>query len=196
MIFFKKSTLFFIIVLLGTIIFYGYYISQNKGSIKVDDTKSTADKFSETAKGITKFKNVEYKSIGKNNKEYITKGGEALLNYDVPNLIILNKVHSYTKLNDGSILNVKSNKANYFKNSKNIKYFNNVIILNKDVKITAEVANFFADKNLIRLEKNIIFKDNKNTIKGDIAELDTITNNLQVLMNKKKDRVYGKRQNK
>lgn len=196
MIFFKKSTLFFIIVLLGTIIFYGYYISQNKGSIKVDDTKSTADKFSETTKGITKFKNVEYKTIGKNNKEYITKGGEALLNYDTPNLIILNKVHSFTKLNDGSILNVKSNKANYFKNTKNIKYFNNVIILNKDVKITAEVANFFADKNLIRLEKNIIFKDNKNTIKGDIAELDTITNNLQVLMNKKKDRVYGKRQNK
>ena len=195
MIFFKKSTLFFIIVILGTIIFYGYYINQNKGSIKVDDTKSTADKFSETAKGITKFKDVEYKTIGKNNKEYITKGGEALLNYDAPNLIILNKVHSYTKLNDGSILNVKSNKANYFKNSKNIKYFNNVIILNKDVKITAEVANFFADKNLIRLEKNIIFKDNKNTIKGDIAELDTITNNLQVLMNKKKDRVYGKRQN-
>ncbi len=196
MIFFKKPTLFFIIVLLGTIIFYGYYISQNKGSIKVDDTKSTADKFSETTKGITKFKNVEYKTIGKNNKEYITKGGEALLNYDTPNLIILNKVHSFTKLNDGSILNVKSNKANYFKNSKNIKYFNNVIILNKDVKITAEVANFFADKNLIRLEKNIIFKDNKNTIKGDIAELDTITNNLQVLMNKKKERVYGKRQNK
>ena len=195
MIFFKKSTLFFIIVILGTIIFYGYYINQNKGSIKVDDTKSTADKFSETTKGITKFKNVEYKTIGKNNKEYITRGGEALLNYDTPNLIILNKVHSFTKLNDGSILNVKSNKANYFKNSKNIKYFNNVIILNKDVKITAEVANFFADKNLIRLEKNIIFKDNKNTIKGDIAELDTITNNLQVLMNKKKDRVYGKRQN-
>ena len=196
MIFFKKSTLFFIIVILGTIIFYGYYINQNKGSIKVDDTKSTADKFSETTKGITKFKNVEYKTIGKNNKEYITRGGEALLNYDTPNLIVLNKVHSFTKLKDGSILNVKSNKANYFKNTKNIKYFNNVIILNKDVKITAEVANFFADKNLIRLEKNIIFKDNKNTIKGDIAELDTITNNLQVLMNKKKDRVYGKRQNK
>lgn len=195
MIFFKKSTLFFIIVILGTIIFYGYYINQNKGSIKVDDTKSTADKFSETTKGITKFKNVEYKTIGKNNKEYITRGGEAFLNYDTPNLIILNKVHSFTKLNDGSILNVKSNKATYFKNSKNIKYFNNVIILNKDVKITAEVANFFADKNLIRLEKNIIFRDNKNTIKGDIAELDTITNNLQVLMNKKKDRVYGKRQN-
>ncbi|MEL0177543.1 MAG: hypothetical protein VW810_04515, partial [Pelagibacteraceae bacterium] len=81
MIFFKKSTLFFIIILLGTIIFYGYYLSQNKGSIRVDDTKSTSDKFSETTKGITKFKNVEYKTTDKNDKEYITKGKEALLDY-------------------------------------------------------------------------------------------------------------------
>jgi len=196
MIFFKKSTLFFIIILLGTIIFYGYYLSQNKGSIRIDDNRSTSDKFSETTKGITKFKNVEYKTTDKNDKEYITKGKEALLDYNKPNLIILNKVHSFTKLNDGSILNIKSNKANYFKNSKNIKYFNNVIIVNKDVKITAEVANFFVDKNLIRLEKNVIFKDTKNTIRGDIAELNTLTNNLEILMNKKKDRVYGKRKQK
>ncbi|MEK9994372.1 MAG: LPS export ABC transporter periplasmic protein LptC [Hydrogenophilales bacterium] len=196
MIFFKKTTLFLIIVILSTIVFYSYYISQNKGSINIDNTKSDSSNISDTTKGLTKFKNVEYKTTSKNNKEYTTKGGEALINYNKPDLIVLNKVHSFAKLNDGSILNIKSDNANYFKNTKNIKYFNNVIITNKDVRITAKVANFFADKNLIRLEKNVIFKDTKNTIKGDIAELNTITNNLEVSMNKKEDRIYGKRQNK
>ena len=67
-------------------------------------------------------------------------------------------------------------------------------ILNKNGIITAEEANFFSEKNLIRLKKNVIFKDTKNTIKGDIAELNTISNNLEIFMNKKQDKVYGKRQ--
>ena len=37
-------------------------------------------------------------------------------------------------------------------------------------------------------------QDRKNKIKGDIAELDTITNNLEVFMNKKEDKVYGRRE--
>ena len=62
-------------------------------------------------------------------------------------------MHSFTKLNDGSELNVTADKANYYKNSKNIKYYQNVKIINKDGIIKAEIANFLADKNLIRLEK-------------------------------------------
>ena len=38
-------------------------------------------------------------------------------------------------------------------------------------------------------------KDPQNKIKSDIAELDTLTNNLEIFMNKKEDRVYGRREN-
>ena len=102
-------------------------------------------------------------------------------------------MHSFTKLKDGSILNVKADKANYYKKTKNIKYYKNVQIINKDGIIKADIANFLANKNLIRLEKNVVYKDKKNTVKGDVAELNTITNNLEIFMVKKKDRVYGKR---
>ena len=74
-----------------------------------------------------------------------------------------------------------------------VKYYQNVKILNKDGTIKADVANFLSDKNLIRLEKNVIYKDKKNIVRGDAAELDTITNNLEIFMFEEKDRVYGKR---
>ena len=189
-----KSNFFLLTVILISIVFYFYNISQNKGSIKIEKEQSkdmTNNNFVE--KNITKFTNVEYKTSDENGRNYITKGEEAYLNKDQPNLIKLNNVHSFTKLKDGSTLNVRADKANYYKKSKNIKYYENVKILNKDGIIEADIANFLADKNLIRLEKNVIYKDKKNTIKGDIAELDTITNNLEIFMLKKKDRVYGKR---
>ena len=190
-----KSNLFLLTVCIGAIFFYTYYISQNKGSIKIEKEKAPViNKSNEVEKGITKFTDVEYKTSNVKNKIFITKGKEAFLNKDKPDLIQLNTVHSYTTLSDGTILNIKSDKAQYFKNTKNIKYFQNVKILNKNGIITAEEANFFSEKNLIGLKKNVIFKDTKNTIKGDIAELNTISNNLEIFMNKKQDKVYGKRQ--
>ena len=51
-------------------------------------------------------------------KNYITRGKEAYLNKDQPNLIKLNNVHSFTKLKDGSTLDVKADKANIIRNLK------------------------------------------------------------------------------
>ena len=70
------------------------------------------------------------------------------------------------------------------------------MITNKDGVIRAEIANFFANENKIKLENNVIFKDNKDTIKGDIAELNTLTYNLLISMNNKNKRVYGQRETK
>ena len=105
-------------------------------------------------------------------------------------------MNSFTTLKDGSVLNVISDKAIYYKSTKNIKYSKNIKITNKEGVITAEVANFFANENKITLEGNVIFKNNNNIIKGDTAELDTTTNNLKILMKKKTDKVYGKREQK
>ena len=189
-----KSNFFLFIVILLSTIFYFYHITQNKGSIKIEKEQSDEIKGNDIIeKNITKFTNVEYKTSDDDGRNYITKGKEAYLNKDQPNLIRLNDVHSFTKLKDGSTLNVRADKANYYKKSKNIKYYQNVKILNKDGIIKADIANFLADKNLIRLEKNVIYKDKQNIVKGDIAELNTITNNLEIFMLKEKDRVYGKR---
>ncbi len=195
----KKKTIniLFIIIVILAIAFYSYNISQNKGSIKIENNqKSKIIDSSTLEKGVTKFIDVEYKTTDKKNRDYITKGKEALISKDDPGTINLSTVHSFTTLNDGTVLNVKSDKANYFKKTKNIKYYQNVTIMNKQTIISSEIANFFANKNLIRLEKNVVFKDPKNIIKADVAELDTVSNNIQIFMNKKKDKVYGRRQQK
>ncbi len=189
-----KSNFFLFFVVTIAVIFYFYNVLQNKGSINIEKDQTNQIKNNNLVdENVTKFTNVEYKTSDNAGREYITKGDEAYLNKDKPNLIRLKNVQSYTQLKDGSTLNVQADEANYYKKSKNIKYYNNVRIFNKDGTITADIANFLADKNLIRLEKNVIYKDKKNTVKGDIAELNTITNNLEVFMLKRNDRVYGKR---
>jgi len=191
----KKSNIFLFLVLLSAIAFYGYFISQNKGSKKIDTNEAAQNsEVSNIEKGVTTFKDVEYKTTDAKNRDYITKGNEAKITKDKPDLIELQTVHSFTNLKDGTVLNINSEKADYFKKTKNIKYYQNVVITNKDTVITSDIANYFAKKNLIRLEGNVVMQDPKNKIKGDIAELDTITNNLEIFMNKKEDKVYGRRE--
>jgi len=191
----KKSNIFLILVLFSAIAIYGYFISQNKGSKKIDTNEAAQNsEMSNIEKGVTTFKDVEYKTTDAKNRDYITKGNEAKITKDKPDLIELQTVHSFTNLKDGTVLNINSEKADYFKKTKNIKYYQNVVITNKDTVITSDIANYFAKKNLIRLEGNVVMQDPKNKIKGDIAELDTIKNNLEVFMNKKEDKVYGRRE--
>ena len=191
----KRSNIFLILVLFSAIATYGYFISQNKGSKKIDTNEATQNnEVSNIEKGVTTFKDVEYKTTDAKNRDYITKGNEAKITKDKPDLIELQTVHSFTNLKDGTVLNINSEKADYFKKTKNIKYYQNVVITNKDTVITSDVADYFAKKNLIRLEGNVVMQDPKNKIKGDIAELDTITNNLEIFMNKKEDKVYGRRE--
>jgi len=193
----KKANIFLIFAILFFFLFYGYYIFQNKGTIKIEDTKniSLSKNSSDSSFGTTKFTDVEYKISSQNNHEYITKGNEAFITKSKPNLIQLNIVNSFTTLKDGSVLNIKSDKAIYNKKTNNIKYYQNVVMTNKNKIITSDVANFFSNKNLIKLER-VKYKDEKNLIKGDIVKFNTITNNLEIHMKNKKDKVYGQRQAK
>ena len=189
-----RSNLFLIVVLGVSIIFYVYFINKNKGSIKISNkSEINLEKKTQVEAGVTIFKDTEYKTI-ESDKEYITRGKEARIDKNEPDLIKLTGVNSFTKLKDGTILRVQSKKANYYKKTKNIKYYGDVIITNKDKSVTSNIANFISDKSLIKLEDNVVMMDPKNTIKGDIALLDTKTNNLEILMKKKEDKVYGKRQ--
>lgn len=189
-----KVNLFLIFIILLAILFYGHNIYTNKGLIELENTKQSGDKY-DLEIGVTKFTNVEYKSYSKDNKSYITKGKQAYISKDNPDLITINIVNSFTKLKDNTILDIKSNKAEYQKNNRNIKYYDNVVITNKNSVINAKIANFFANKNLIKLEE-VIYNDGQNLIKADFASLDTLTSNLEMTMKNKRDKVYGERKQK
>lgn len=174
-------------------IFYFFHIINNKGYIKIEENVRNNENSEKpnSIDGITKFLDVEYK-IKSKDKEYTTKGKTAFISKNEPNIINIEIVNSFTILNDGSVLNVNSDRAKYIKNSKNIEYYQNVIITNNNKIITAQKAIFLSNKNLIELQ-DMIYRDNKSLLKGDFAQLNTATNNLKILMNNNKDQVYGKK---
>ena len=193
----KIANLFLIAVVILSSCFYIYYITQNKGIITISQNE-TFNEFQDLklSEGKTKFFDVTYKFSDLRNKDFITKGKEAFFLKSQPNIIELSIVHTFTQLNDGTTLNIKSNKAKYFKDTKNINYYDKVVITNKQSLLTSDNAIFNSSKNKITLEDNVVFKNINTTIKSDRASLNTVTNNLEIFMKKKTERVYGRREQK
>lgn len=187
----KKLNIFIILILSLTLIFYLYYLNTNKGYIQIQGTNNNLNSSLES--GLTKFTNVEYKSKTSNNKIYTTKGASAFFENNNPDLIQINDVYSYTNLRDGSILKINSDKANYFKKNKNIFYIGNVVITNLDKKITSNEARYIPEKNIIELDGNIIMTSLNSKVIGDQAKLNTVTNEIEIFMISKSEKVYGQR---
>lgn len=192
---FKNKLYFFItIIFLISSAIYGYLIFDNKGYVKISNQESQKKNDNLIIeKGITKFFDVEYKTTDEKSRSFITKGTEAYIKKNKPSTIYIKKVRSYAELKDGTLLNINSKRADYDKNSKNIKYYEDVIVTNKNVVIRSNSADYMNNKNLIVLTGNVSLEDERNLVKGDIAELNTITNEIKISMFKKNNKVYGKR---
>jgi len=188
----KKLKILSILILFLSMVVYLHYLNKNKGYVKIENS-GTDIANSNLEEGLTKFTNVEYQSTTSNNKKYTTKGESAYFKNNNPNLIQINGVYSFTNLKDGSILKIKSDKANYFKMTKNVFYIGNVIITNLDKKITSNEARYIPEKSIIELDGNIIMTSPDSKIIGDQAKLNTVTNEIEIFMESKSDKVYGQR---
>lgn len=174
------------------IIFYSYFLSQNKSIIKINQKKDNITKENKKII-ISSFKNVEYVTTNQDGKKYITKGAEANISKEKPEIIMLKDVYSFTTLKDGSKLVVRSKNAQYDKLTANIFYEGEVVITNKDIIIKSNYANYNKKKSLIELSENVLANDSKTLIKSDKATLNLLNKNIILSMNSNNERIYGKR---
>lgn len=199
----RKIIKYFLIILIGILIFFSYYYlpSQNQGSIKlinetnikkIDDEANIA----KNTKNI--FKNTEYKSQNEKGQIFTTKAEESYVYQDKSDLIYLTKPYSFTELNkDQSLIEIFSEKGLLDKQKKITIYEKNVLIKNKNYSITADFAKYFSQKNMIVISGNVIMKDLTQGLSHiaycDMVELNTISNDAVAYMNSEKDRVVTKK---
>jgi len=193
-----KVTQITLLLLSFLLIFYTYYFlpKQNQGSIKVETKEEV--KTVEEIKSKNTFKNTEYISTDKEEKKYTTRSKESYILQNEPDLIYLTDVYSFTTLKkDNTLIEIRSKKAMVNKKTKETTYENQVIITNKNYKITATIAKHFSQKNLIIIDGNVVMKDLtdglSHVVYCDTVEIDTTTNNAVVFMKDKNKKVLAEK---
>lgn len=195
----KKVQIYLLIFVIG-IFYYSYYHlpSINKGSIEINSTDKIEKKLIDQAKNKNFFENTEYISKDSKGRLFTTKAKESWFFQDSQGLINLKEVYSFTKIEkDQSLLSIKSDFGFYNKSTNNTTYKDNVIIINKNYKITANTAIHISEKNLVLIEGNVnmLELDNgpKHSIICDIVKIDTKTNNAIASMKDKEKVIVVKK---
>jgi hypothetical protein len=185
----KKSFLILTLFLL-TFLFYSYYLKKNSGYVKIQ-SKSDGVSLEKVNPEITKFNDVEYKLRNEKNRVFTIRAKKAIVNNKKPDIINMLNVFSYLYLKNGSIVNINSDEGIYDRNRQTIKYYKNVKIDNQLYSVESNSAMFLSKANLIVIEENVNILKDTNFIKADKINIDTKTNNIEILMYSEKDKVYG-----
>ena len=169
-----------------------FNLNQNNNKL-VEKKKEIIQKEIENSNII---KDVEYKSKDSSGNEYILKASEGIIDQNNSNIIYLTTIDAVIKLRDYNSIDISSNFGKYNIYDFDTIFSKNVIIQYLDNIIMGEYLEFSLNKNLMTISKNVIFKNNKSSLKADVIEVDIKTKDIKISMYEENKKINIKSLNK
>ena len=128
------------------------------------------------------IKDVEYKSKDSSGNEYSLKSSEGIIDQNNTNIIYLTSIKASIELKDYNSINISSKFGKYNIDNFDTIFSKNVIIEYLDNIIIGEYLEFSLSKSLMTISRNVVFKNDKSSLKADVIEVDIKTNDIKIYM--------------
>ena len=144
------------------------------------------------------IKNIKHVSKDLKGNEYIVEALEGEINLSNTDIMYLKDVTATIKIKDDrDIVLITSNFAQYNIQSYDTIFSENVIVNYSENKMTGEYLDFSLINNLLTISENVIYTNNENILKADIAEMNIKSKDTKIFMfeNYKKINIQSKNYN-
>ena len=194
----NKNIIQFILVIFLTvfsIFFYQKYLVSNNENKKllereIDTQTTNKQLILEDKKNIeNEIENLRYTSEDLLGNTYIIDAETAQVEEGKVNQVKLFVVTAKIIQKDDSIIYINSNFADYDRLNNNTIFKNDVNVRYGDQSIDADIINFNFLENLIKIEENVLYKNNNSEVNADKIEINMESKKLKISMNKKEDKV-------
>ncbi len=173
--FLRDSFIVTVLILLLIIIFN---LNLNKKEL-IEEKKEIIQEEIENSNII---KDVEYKSKDSSGNEYTLKSSEGIIDQNNTNIIFLTSIKASIELKDYNSINISSKFGKYNIDNFDTIFSKNVIIEYLDNIILGEYLEFSLSKSLMTISRNVVFKNDKSSLKADVIEVDIKTNDIKISM--------------
>ena len=193
---FKIFFIFFFPVILLT-----SYFKFIKDNTSVDNNKlneATNVAIEDDSNNSNIIKNIKHVSKDLKGNEYIVEALEGEINLSNTDIMYLKDVTATIKIKDDrDIVLITSNFAQYNIQSYDTIFSENVIVNYSENKMTGEYLDFSLINNLLTISENVIYTNNENILKADIAEMNIKSKDTKIFMfeNYKKINIQSKNYN-
>ena len=174
----------FLIIIIISVIFFKFYFKPTNLTKEYGSEVNNSDSNQNNL-----MSNIKYFAADKIGNEYIVQSKLAEFDPNQPNLILMEEVKGVIQFNNSSPILISSDKAIYNKLNHDTKFFENVLATYDDHKISSQNLELFFDKNLASISKKIIYKNLNTELRADRIEIDLVTKNSKILMDKKTKKV-------
>ena len=174
--FFLKFT--FIITILILLLIIIFNLNQNNN----ESVKEKKEVVQEEVENSNLIKDVEYKSKDSSGNEYILKASEGTIDQNNTNVIYLTSIKATIGLKDYNSIDISSNFGKYNIDNFDTIFSKNVMIKYLDNTITGDYLEFSLNKNLMTVSRNVVFNNNKSSLKADVIEVDIKTKDIKISM--------------
>ena len=168
----------FIITILIILLLIIFKLNQNSKKL----IKEKKEIVQEEIENSNALKDVEYKSKDSSGNEYILKASEGIIDQNNTNIIYLTSIKATIESKDYSSINLSSNFGKYSIDNFDTIFSKNVIIEYQDNVIKGEYLEFSLNKNLMTISRNVVFKNDKSSLKADVIEVDIKTKDIKISM--------------
>ena len=154
-------------------------------SFNQDNKELTEEKKETIQENIEKsnvLKNVEYNSKDSSGNVYILKASEGIIDQNNTNIIYLTSIQATIELKDYNSINIFSKFGKYNIDNFDTIFSKNVMIEYLDNIIIGEYLEFSLSKNLMTISRNVVFKNDKSSLKADVIEVDIKTKDIKISM--------------
>ena len=178
--------LLIILLIVGWVI-KAYFTNTNlKTNLKKIKTNNKKDLPIKNSNLIRNMKYVATDSDG-NNYTILSKFGS--LSENDSNLIFMTKVSAFINMKDRSIVKISSDKAIYNGSDYDTSFQKNVFVVYGDNTIAAENLDLLFRKKKANLYETVVYKNLNTRLEADKVEIDLVTNNSKIFMDKKSEKV-------
>ena len=174
----------FLLIIIISVIFFKFYFKPTNLTKEYDSKINNSDSNQNNL-----MSNIKYVAADKIGNEYIVKSKLAEFDPNQPNLILMEEVEGVIQFTNSSPILISSDKAIYNKLNHDTRFLENVLVAYDDHKISSQNLELFFDKNLASISKKIIYKNLNTELRADRIEIDLVTKNSKILMDKKTKKV-------
>ena len=173
-------------ILFFSFLFLYFKISSDKKLIeenkKIELIETKNNEIGEKIESANIIEDVSYSARDTKGNEYFLKADEGIIDQNENNYIFLKSVKAVINLKNYKIVEISSDFGKYNINNYDTIFSKNVMITYLDNKITGDYLDFSWDKNLMLISRDVILKNNKNSLHADVIEVDIEKRDIKIFM--------------
>jgi len=128
---------------------------------------NTRDSLKITKEQTNVFANVSYEGFYNIINPFTINSSNAYILDDEPEIVYMKKMHVIIYMNNGSIVDIRSDKGNYNKITYDCFFEDNVVATHEGTSAQSDNLDLLASEDIVRVYNNVLLTDEKSSLRAD-----------------------------